>query len=799
MIQVPSRTPSRLRYLRALLALPVALTTFGCGGGTGSQQQQPPPSKILSTRTKYVRSDAVTEYGYSVNTHWEVFNSATSRFFVTDPYGNEILVFDATSGTKVGSITVPGAYGIDQTPDGSALYVGTLIGDVYTIDPVSMTVTQRYMASQIGPNGFSALVALVLSNGNIALLGSPGGIPSVNGSGSFAVWNPTSNSITIYVSGQVCNSLESVGGFALSTDRSTLIAGGVDGGTLCEVNAATGAGNSVVTPASFIFKIATSPDGNYIAVPGQSNQVVLYNAHTLAQVIQFSVAGDTSSAANFIFSADSQTLFVPNYSNVYAYSAATGQLTGWLPNITVEPTEGGFNVGPASNPNYEIADNTGLLIGPMEEGLGFLDTTTLQTGPVDSSYLNGYLTPATGPTSGGTQVQWSLPNTTGDFNPTIYFGGNQGSSASVSSETATVTTPAGEPGPVPVYLFAPDGGMQLIPDGFSYGPTILEVAPNTSTADGGGTGVIFGYGFGSTSVTTIPTNLGVTVGSAPATIVGFIGQAYAPFPLQAVEYTIPPGAAGTAAEVAVNSTSGTTVEQNALTYLPATQQFPLAGSQLAQGIYDSVRDVYYFTDANRIQVFSLAQGQWLSPISIPAPNGATQRLWGIALSPDGTKLAVTDAQADVVYLINPSNTSSIQTFPGPSQSGITTQPAGVAVSDAGVVYFTVAVEGVSSGNGFYQLDTNTGALTVLGNGDLEVFEGPTDLYQRTEISSDNSHVFFNDDGYVFNIDTARTQSLLRHSTRTVATAIMTWLFPVIRHSSRPPAICTTQTWMQSLS
>jgi hypothetical protein len=48
--------------------------------------------------------------------------------------------------------------------------VGTLIGDVYAIDPVAMTVTQRYMASQIGPIGYLAVSALVLADGLGALL-----------------------------------------------------------------------------------------------------------------------------------------------------------------------------------------------------------------------------------------------------------------------------------------------------------------------------------------------------------------------------------------------------------------------------------------------------------------------------------------------------------------------------------------------------------------------------------------------------------------------------------------------------
>ena len=764
--------------LSASISAPVNTSTATFTGTSGSLSHttqvtvsvSAQTTAALPSRTRYVRSDAVTEYGYSLNSHWEVFHSPTSRFFVTDPDSNQVFVFDSATESEIGSIAVPGAYGIDQTPDQKTLYVGTLIGDVYTIDPSAMTVTHRYIASQIGPNGYSGIIALPLSNGSIALLGAAGGIPSVDGSSSFAIWNPATNSITLYASsyglGQlnapatvVCGPLENIGGFGVTADRSTVVLGSIDSdSTLCEVNAATGQDDYVTTETSFIYRIAASSDGNYIALPVYPSQVTLYDAHTLAKVNQFAVAGDTSSASNLIFSADSQTLFVPSASTVYGYGVVSGQLTGWLSNLVVEPESGGGNVGPSANPNFEASDGTGLLAGPMEEGFGFLDTTTLHTGPVGTAFLNGYLTPATGPASGGTATQWEAP-LTDSSGAKVYFGGSPSSSVTADGGNIAATTPAGSAGPVPVYLFAPDGGTQLIPDGFSYGPSILEVTPNTATTDGGGTGIVYGYGFGSTSTTTVPSNLTVTVGGASAAIVGFNPNAYnniaPPFLLQSVYFTIPPGTS--AAAVSVTTGSGQTVAPSVLTYLPAAKQFPLAGSQLAQGVYDPIRDLYYFTDVNRIQVFSLSQGQWLPAINIPAPNGAAQRLWGIALSPDSTKLAVTDAQADAIYLINPANTSSIQTFAGPSEeAGVSDDPAGIAISDAGIAYITVAVEGVSSGDGFYKLDTNTGTLTSYGNSNpgLSSYNGSGDLYLRTEITSDNSHVFFNNDGYVFSINTA---------------------------------------------
>src|SRR5579863_7458006 len=158
----------------------------------------PPPPPTLSTRTKYIRTDAATEYFLSVNTHWEVYHRPTSRVFVTYPDSNRVSVVDSTTETQIGSILVPGAYAIDETPDQSTLYVGTTVGDVYTIDPQAMKVTQRFIASEIGPYGYQTNIALPLANGQVALLGEPGGIPSVDGSSSFAIWNPSDNSIKIF-------------------------------------------------------------------------------------------------------------------------------------------------------------------------------------------------------------------------------------------------------------------------------------------------------------------------------------------------------------------------------------------------------------------------------------------------------------------------------------------------------------------------------------------------------------------------------------------------------------------------
>jgi YVTN family beta-propeller protein len=729
------------------------------------------------SRTRYVRTDATTEYFGSLNAHWIVYNPNTSQFYVSDPQSNHVFVLDATTEKEVASISVPGAYGMDDTPDHNTLYVGTEIGDVYTIDTASNTVSKRYIASQIGPNGFHALSALVLSNGDVALLGAAGGIPSVDGSPSFAVWSPTQNSITVYataygagqISGPfmlVCgNLMGNIGGFVRSPDRTKIIIGSIDSDdTLCQIDGSTGQNSSVTAEGSFsTTHITISPDGKYIILPSYPNQVIVYNAQTLNQISTFNVSGDVSSAVGLAVSADSSTLFVSSEVFVYAYSLTTYQQIGWTPNIFLTTDFVGemSAVGPIDNPDLQAVDGTGLFAGPMEEGVGFIDTSALQTGPVGTGFTNAYPNPASGPLSGGTQTQWSGQTTTLNNNK-IYFGSQTATFDSLSDGLLTATTPEGAPGPADIYAYTTDGGVQIIPEGFSYGPTILEVTPNASTAEGGGTGVLYGYGLGPLTATSIPSGLQVTVGGNPAVITGFNPSAYGvvapPFQLEAVTYTIPAGTVGSV-NVTVSNSVGSATQPGAMTYLPATQQFPLAGAQLVQGIYDSYDDQYYFTDANQVQVFSLSQGQWLSPIPIPAPVGSTQRLWGIALSPDGSKLAISDAMAGVIYVLDPSNPSSVNTYSigSSNPNAAYTFPCGVAISDAGNVYFAVFDLDGTGDQGFFKLNTSTGAVTSYGVDNPGL--GATDANLRTVISSDNTRVYFNDDGYVFSIDTATDKIL----------------------------------------
>jgi len=712
-------------------------------------------------RTRYLRTNSFYDFNSLQISppHFTVYDAAHKQFFVSNPYMNEIDVFSATQETQIAAISVPMPWGIDVSPYNGSLYAGTLIGDVYQIDTSTLSVTNRYPAASIGPDGFAAQTTLVLSDGRLAVQGGAGGILGVDGFGVVAVWNPLTNALDTGTNGSVCN-VGNEGTIALSGDRTRILVTWVDtsvSAPICSYDPVTQVATygSLPTPnGSPVKSIIPTPDGTRFFLTTNLQGVAVFDAKTVQLLGQ--IPGPSSyevlpnDATGAVMSLDGKTLYLIGL-GIGAFDATTLTQTGWVPSFYVQDSQ--------SDVVISAIDETGLIVGPIGHGVGFIDASQMTINqPTIFGY--GFASPSTGPETGGTEISGF---TTADVtdNATlsqIYVGNQAGSSASFTitgkntqPTPHVITPPSNLAGAVDLTVALSDNGVGITPEGFSYGPTILEVIPNGATAEGGQTGTIIGYGFGDST-----SGVQVTVDgkAAPVTAInGYIIEPY-PFPQNSLQFTIPPGSAGTAVDVTVTTPSGSVTATGAFHYTAATQSFPLTAN-LQAGIYDAGRDLYYFTDQKQIQILSKSTGKWLSPIPLPGVSSKTHLL-AISESPDGTKLAVSDFGGQSIYVLNPDSPASATSYPMPLDYNNTSllAPDGLAITDAGIVYFATADIGGTGTPAFHQLDTSTGSIINLGT---ILSGGVSDEFDRVLLSSDGSKVYSNIEGESFWVDTSNNQ------------------------------------------
>lgn len=749
----------------------------------------------LSTADQLVPTDALTPYTSFPEPNYLLYHAASNRFFSTDAYLNQLNVVDAATRTLKATLSIPGAFGIDQAPNGSVLYIGTTMGDIYIVDPISLVVLKRIPSSSISPYGFTANAVYALANGSL-LLETYFLVPGyswVDGNGPLAVWNPSTNSISLLTQSnsqggpfpQTPSCLSTVENVVLTNNRSRVLLLPVltDQGSseMCSLDPIAGTWNwspqiSGGTNSTFTAFAVTSDGSTLVTYDGFDIYVLDASTLTLKSSFPVPTSQTLLSYPVLFLSADNRSVFLQDSNGadvLDVYNLASGKMTGWIPETNITTT-GSYSTGA---PLYQGITASGLAAGVIQGGgIGLLDTTAVHPLPIGSRFSQTELDVPYGPVAGGTASSWR-PGGLGLAPPlgSIYFGANAASGLDDNTFNGMIAavSPAGTPGPVDVRTFASDGGSQFLPRAFSYGPSLLETVTSYATADGGGPASLYGFGFGPqlyAASSPALSNLQVTIGGSPAVVNSYNPNPYGnnyfnspPFPTNALLYTVPSGVAGTTATIAVNNMSGSTTSSSPLTYLPAVQQYSLDG-QLVDGVYDPTRDVYYFTDTNQIRVFSLTRGVWLTPIPIPVPPKAygPQRLWGIALSPDGSKLAVADLGAVAIYIINPDQPSSIQSFALAPQIGYYAQsedPTGVAILNNGTVYFTTADLDGDGSAFFMKLDPSTGIINAVSSSSLADLS-PGDTYGRLALSADGERIYTSDEGLAAYYDIPSGQSIL---------------------------------------
>lgn len=373
--------------------------TGASGSLTHSAQLQidvdlPVTSPHPPTRDRYLRTDSIydpNELEY-FPPHFTVYDSVHKRVFVSNPTLNCIDVFDSTAESQIGKIIVPAAWGIDITPDGRTMYAATVLGDVYLIDPVGMAVLQRFPSASLGSQGYSATQLFILANGQLVLFGGAAEL-NVDGSQTFAIWNPTTNSLQV-INAEIFGraAFVNIGAITLTAERTKVVVGSAGSDDdLGLYDPTTGVTVSGRASLGIVTQILPTPDGSRLFM-GEDGQFEVFNAQTLAQLGTFSTSGFAGSTGA-VLSYDGSTLFSTDHlGNVTAYNTNSFSQTGWVPNFEVLDLQD-FIVP-------SVSDETGLVVGPIGHGVAFLDTTQLEPGLAQTIFNIGFIAPGTGPLNG---------------------------------------------------------------------------------------------------------------------------------------------------------------------------------------------------------------------------------------------------------------------------------------------------------------------------------------------------------------------------------------------------------------
>ena len=669
---------------------------------------------------------------------------------------NEIDVFSATSETQTAAISVPMAWGIDISPVDGNLWAGTMLGDVYNVNTSTFSVIARYPASKIGPSGFAVTTVLALANGRLVVQGTANGdlgILGVDGFGVNAIWDPSTNDMNTGSSGTgtLCGGN---GGIALDGTRTYMLVTTVDEGggplPLCSYDTGTGVATYtayVPTNATFVRQIVSTPDGTKVFVTTNLDGVDVFDPKSLQHIGQIGPPGYgmPNAAGGAVMSLDGKTLYLVDQQtgSIFGYDTSTYQQVSVVPHVSINDPQG-WMVASA-------IDNTGLIIGPIGHGIAFADSAAPESTTVTESVVMETPSPNTGPVSGNTAITDGY-SAGSSFNASIskfYVGNSLISESTLGGDPVSVNTPPANANMfVDLTALFNDGAVITAPEGYSYGPTILEVVPNAATADGGQQGVVIGYGFGTSA-----SALQVTVGGQAAqiqTLYDYAPISPYPLPVETLTFTIPPGIAG-ASTISITSPSGTTT--GAFTYTPKAVSYPVNAS-LQQGIYDPRRNLYFFSDTAKIQVLSPSSGTWQTPITLPGTSSAS-KLVGIGESPDGSMLAVADNGGQAIYTVNPDNPSSATRYPAPATANqpYPMPPLALTVLDNKSVYYVAldVLNDVAGEISLHKLDAATGQFTdfqISSIGTPELNGG------RLLLSPDQSTVYVNLAGAVYRIDTA---------------------------------------------
>ena len=518
-------------------------------------------------------------------------------------------------------------------------------------------------------------------------------------------WNPVTNTIAQITLPPTFQ----VGGMAASADGTKVIVfSDVEPGAVVMYDSGSDTIAAQRNYPGFVFGVQANPAGTLFTVLDDTGGLQVYDA-------QLNVLGlippgvfDTG----VLYSQDGNSIYVVADSGgvpaIFTVNTNNLQLVGIAPAYATIPPHAELS------PPYIIetpfgVDSTGLIFGAADHGIAVDDSTYFQTifPPANTPIFDKLVEPDAGPINVATTVQ--VLTSSFDAIPDAWFGSQRAATEDLLNGGGLQITapPSIQAGPVNLKLIQPNGVQIFDPLAYSYGRAPLFLSGDAGSPEGGETVDIIAVG-----IPNDPSKIQVSVGGSAASVAtATIFQSA--FPAVDIKAALPAGIPG-AADLTVTTSAGSMVMPKAFHFLQSGVDY--SSTDTLQSIfYDRFRNQLYLSAGDHVDVFSLASKQFLAPFALPSSGGKKQ-FAGMALTPDGSKLIVTNLIDGSVDLLNPDNPSSVTSvpiapgFPGPDGLPCFIGPAYAATTNTGKAFIVYGgVSGINCGPGgpVYELDLST--------------------------------------------------------------------------------------------
>ena len=609
-------------------------------------------SAPLPSRADFVRTD---------DTPGDIVYDQTHQcVYVTNPVAGTVDVISSQTYQILRRIPVPSPAGIDISPDNSTVFIGTGTQAVYALNTANMAITARYLV----PNN-QASASVVLAQPPEAPVAAPDGTVLISLSNEIVKWNPATNQTTTVLSNPPAGFQYGLaeGPMARSAGHTKLIlSNNLSTSTVYVYDTATNTFSAPLTFNGYASTVAANPAGTQFAVAWVDNTsqepwitFLDANLNTLAKV---------SGGGNILYSNDGSTLYESGIWNgqlpaIGTMSATTYTLTALKP---LYASNEGNQAPPTTASTPMATDETGRIFGSADHGLAIDDITGAHTyaGTEVYPYDDLFAVPDAGPAGQQTSIEIKTSDTPVSA---IWFGSLAGSYAGDSPYLSVTTAAVNQTGPVNIRIEDAGNAEVWMPQAYTFGAVLASGPDLAGPASGGVSVPLFGYGLGNNAAaagTSMAAGTTITFGGVPATISSAYSDppetpptATYPFPLWDVTVTVPAVKAG-AGDIVATTASGASTLHSAYHALN-TQSYAMDGTPNSM-IYDPTRQQLYIAVTDHVDVFSLASKSFSSAIQVPTLNGIKQ-LAGMALTPDGKDLIVSNWGDASVAVINPDSPS----------------------------------------------------------------------------------------------------------------------------------------------